>query len=421
MRIFGILACVMGLTAGGFFAAANSNAYAAETVKIGLIEPLSGPIAAIGTDALQAMETAAEQVNASGGVLGGRMLEIVPLDNAMSAEKTTQQLKKAVDLGLSFIAQGIGSNHALNIIQFIGKNNKRNPEKAMLFLNHSAITTAFTNELCSFWHFRFDANVDMKVAGLVTQMGRDSGIKKVYMLNQNYAYGKSFQAAAHALIKERTPNIEIVGDELIVPFGKTQDFTPFIAKIMASGADTVLTGNWGPDLVRLIKFAAGANLPVQFYTIYGGLTSSVAGYGADAHKVSLKQVNEYHENHAGMAADALAFGDLYLEKYKDTWYSDRYRWLVGMLAAAIDKAGTEDPIAVGKALEGLTFPGPLGEVQMRASDHQIQTPLMVSSLSRDYKMPIMYKGNDFKIAFTTDGVISREDTTLPTTCNMQRP
>jgi len=421
MRIFGILACVVALATGGSFAAANSSAHAAETVKIGLIEPLSGPMAAIGTDALQAMETVAEQVNVNGGVLGGRMLEIVPLDNAMSAEKTTQQLKKAVDLGLSFIVQGIGSNHALNIIQFIGKNNKRNPDKAMLFLNHSAITTAFTNELCSFWHFRFDANVDMKVAGLVTQMGRDAGIKKVYMLNQNYAYGKSFQAAARALIKERTPNIEIVGDELIVPFGKTQDFTPFIAKIMASGADTVLTGNWGPDLVRLIKFAAGANLPVQFYTIYGGLTSSVAAYGADAHKISLKQVNEYHENHVGIAADALAFGDLYLKKYKDTWYSDRYRWLVGMLAGAIDKAGTDDPIAVGKALEGLTFPGPLGEVQMRASDHQIQTPLMVSSLSRDYKMPIMYKGNDFKIAFTTDGVISRADTTLPTTCNMQRP
>ena len=160
---------------------------------------------------------------------------------------------------------------------------------------------------------------------------------------------------------------------------------------------------------------------MQFYTIYGGLTSSVAGYGADAHKVSLKQVNEYHENHSGIDADALAFGNLYLEKYKDTWYSDRYRWLVSMLAAAIDKAGSDDPVAVGKALEGLTFPGPLGEVQMRASDHQIQTPLMVSSLTRDYKMPIMYKGNDFKIAFATDGVISRADTTLPTTCNMQRP
>ena len=422
MRLMGIIACLTGLVIGGFFAAvASTSASAAENIKLGLIEPFSGPVAAVGIDALQAFETAAEQVNAAGGVLGGRHIEIVGLDNAMSAEKTTQQLKKAVDMGLKYIIQGIGSNHALNIIKFVNKHNKRNPGNEIMFLNHSAVTTAFTNELCSFWHFRFDANVDQKVAGLVTQMSRDSSIKKVYMINQNYAYGKSFQAAARTLLKERTPGIELVGDELIVPFGKVQDFTPYIAKIKASGADTILTGNWGPDLVRLVKFAAGANLPAQFYTIYGGLTSSVAGYGADSQKVTLKQVNEYHENHDGLSADSMAFGDSYLAKYQDTWYSDRQRWLILMLAEAIDKAGSDDPIAVGKALEGLTFQGPLGEVQMRASDHQIQMQLMVSSLTGEYSRPIMYKGNDFHVAFATDGTISREDTTLPTTCDMQRP
>ena len=421
MRILAIIACLTGLVVGGFLTAASTSANAAENIRIGLIEPLSGPIAAVGTDALQAFETAAEQINAAGGVLGGQKLEIVPLDNAMSAEKTTQQLKKAVDLGLKYVIQGIGSNHALNIIQFVNKHNKRNPDKALMFLNHSAVTTAFTNELCSFWHFRFDANVDQKVAGLVTQMSRDSSIKKVYMINQNYAYGKSFQSAARAIMKDRTPGIELVGDELIVPFGKVQDFTPFIAKIKASGADTILTGNWGPDLVRLVKFAAGANLPAQFYTIYGGLTSSVAGYGADSAKISLKQVNEFHENHSQLSADSVDFANAYLAKYKDTWYSDRQRWLIIMLAAAIDKAGSDDPIAVGKALEGQTFEGPLGQVEMRASDHQIQLPLMVSTLTGEYNRPIMYKGNDFHIAFATDGVISREDTTLPTTCDMKRP
>ncbi len=148
-----------------------------------MIEPLSGPIAAVGTDALNAFRFAAERVNARGSVLGGRHLEIIGLDNAMSAEKTTLQLKKAVDQGLKYVIQGVGSNHALNIIKFVNKHNKRNPNSAMMFLNHSAVTTAFTNELCSFWHFRFDANVDMKVAALVTQIGRDSSIKKVYMIN----------------------------------------------------------------------------------------------------------------------------------------------------------------------------------------------------------------------------------------------
>ena len=172
-----IIACFASLVMGGYV---TVSASAAENIRIGLIEPLSGPVAAVGTDALQAFEFSADRINKDGGVLGGHMLEIVPLDNAMSAEKTTQQLKKAADLGLEYIIQGIGSNHALNIIKFINKHNKRNPEDTMLFLNHSAVTTAFTNELCSFWHFRFDANVDQKVAGLVTQMARNSKIKKVY-------------------------------------------------------------------------------------------------------------------------------------------------------------------------------------------------------------------------------------------------
>ena len=385
-----------------------------------MIEPLSGPIAAVGTDALNAFRFAAERVNARGGVLGGRHLEIIGLDNAMSAEKTTLQLKKAVDQGLKYVIQGVGSNHALNIIKFVNKHNKRNPNSAMMFLNHSAVTTAFTNELCSFWHFRFDANVDMKVAALVTQIGRDSSIKKVYMINQNYAYGKSFQAAGRKLMKERATGAELVGDELIVPFGKVQDFTPFIAKIKASGADTILTGNWGPDLVRLVKAASGSGLNSKFYTIYGGLTSSIAGYGEDAGRVNLKQVTEMHDN-MSLPGDVVEFSSAYLAKHKDTWYSDRQRWLIEMVAAAIDKAGTDDPKAVGLALEGMSFPGPLGQVTMRADDHQIQLPLVVSSLTKNYQKSTMYKGRDFKIAFKTDGQVSRSETGLPTTCQMKRP
>ncbi|MFQ5827762.1 MAG: branched-chain amino acid ABC transporter substrate-binding protein [Candidatus Methylomirabilia bacterium] len=401
-------------------AVVSQPAGAAETIKLGLIEPYSGPVAAVGRDTLEGFEFQADRINKRGGVLGGRMIEIVPLDNAMSAEKTTQQLKKAVDLGLRFISQGVGSNHALNIIKFLGKHNKRNPDKAILYFNHSAVTTAFTNELCSFWHFRFDANVDMKVAALVTQINRDPKIKKVYMLNQNYAYGKSFQAAARRLLKERAKQVELVGDELIVPFGKVLDFTPYIAKIKASGADTILTGNWGADVVRFVKAAESAGLGVPFYTIYGGLTSSIAGYGDVAKTVNLKQVTEMHAN-MELPKDLVEQMDAFLAKYKDEWYADRFRWQFEMWAAALDKAGTDDPVAVGKALEGMTFQGPIEEVQMRGDDHQIQFPMVISTLTTKYKRPVIYAGRDFGVAFRTDGIVSREELTLPTTCEMKRP
>lgn len=394
---------------------------AAENIRIGLIEPLSGPIAAVGAEALDNHTHAADQVNRRGGVLGGRNLEIIGLDNAMKAEKTTEQLKKAVDMGLSYIIQGVGSNHALNIIKFVNKHNKRNPGKEIVFLNHSAVTTAFTNELCSFWHFRFDANVDMKVAALVTQINRNPSVKKVYLLNQNYAYGKSFQSAANRLMKNRAPNVELVGDELIVPFGKVQDFTPYVAKIKASGADTVLTGNWGPDLHRLVKSAVDSGIGATFYTIYGGLPSSISGYGEAGKKVDLKQVTEMHENHAGLPGELRDFMKSYKDVYQSTWYPDRQRWIIEMLAAAIDAAGTADPIPVARKLEGMSFPGPLGEVQMRADDHQIQMPLVISTLSSDAPKSLFYKGKDFGVGFTTDGVAERADTTLETTCQMERP
>ncbi len=397
-------------------------ALAADSVKIGLIEPYSGPIAAVGTDELQQWKFIVADINKRGGVLGGRPLEVVPLDNAMQAERTIQQLKSAIDQGIRIVSQGVGSNHAINIIKFLNKWNARNPKKSVIYLNNAAITTAFTNRLCSFWHFRFDANVDQKVAALVTGMKNDPKVKKVYLLNQNYAYGKSFQRAARRLLKQRAPKVKIVGDELIVPFGKVQDFTPYIAKIKSAGADTILTGNWGPDLARFVKAAAASGLGVQFYTIYGGITSSVAGYGPkNGIAVKIKQVGEQHEN-MPVPPVVARLSKEYRAKYGKSWYSDRYRMLLEMLVKAINKAGAVDPVKIGYALEGMTLDnGPMGVATMRAKDHQIIFPLYVSEITPHAKVHFIYNHKDFGIGWRTTTVASVKDVTLPTTCKMKRP
>ncbi len=398
---------------------------AADTVKLGLIEPFSGPIAAVGRDALEIFEFFAADVNRRGGVLGGRELEIVPLDNAMNAEKTTQQLRKVIDDGIRFVSQGVGSNHALNIIKFLERHNRRNPDQSILYLNHSAVTTSFTNELCSFWHFRFDANVDMKVAALVTQIARDPSVRKLYLLNQNYAYGQAFQTAAGRLLAGRAPEVEIVGDELIVPFGKVLDFTPYVAKIKAAGADTVLTGNWGPDLVRFVKAAAEANLDASFYTIYAGIPSSVAGIGAkDGVATRLKQVTEMHENDAlydQQPPDLLATYERWRQQTGKSVYSERMRWTIEFFAAALDKAGSDDPVLVARAMEDMTMAGPAGPLAMRAADHQIIFPMVVSTMTEAVDRPFIYAGENYGVAFATDGWVAAEDLELPTTCDMKRP
>ncbi len=395
---------------------------AAEPIKLGVIDPMSGSIAAIGLEVIDNYRLAADQVNARGGVLGGRMIEIIPLDNAMKAEKTTQQVKKAIDMGIRFIAQGVGSHHALNIIKTLNKHNKRNPDKAVVYFNHAAVTPAFTNDLCSFWHFRFDADADMKISALMTQIGKDPKIKRLYSLNQNYAYGKAVQAAVERYQKERAPNVELVGADLILPFGKVQDFTPYVAKIAASKADAVITGNWGVDFTRLVKAIADAGLPVEVYSIYAGIPSSVNGYGEAAGiKLKIKQISESHMNDEDRA-EVKSINAQNLKKHKRTWYADRYRLVVEMFAAALDKAGTDDPVAVAYALEGMTAKGPHGDkIVMREENHQIAMPMVVSSIDPNAPIKFVYHDKTFGIGWKTDGWISAEENTLPTTCKMKRP
>ncbi len=395
---------------------------AAEPIKLGLIDPLSGPLAAIGLEVIDNYRLAADVVNKRGGVLGGRMIEIVPLDNAMKAEKTTQQVKKAIDMGIRFIAQGVGSNHALNIIKTLNKHNKLNPDQSIVYFNHAAVTPAFTNEMCSFWHFRFDADADMKISALMTQIGKNPKIKKLYTLNQNYAYGKAVQAAVNRYLKERAPHVELVGDDLMIPFGKVQDFTPYVAKVASLKADAVITGNWGADFERFAKAIAAAGLDVEFYSIYAGIPSSINNYGEAAGiQLKIKQISESHMNDEDRA-EVKAINAANLKKHKRSWYADRYRLVIEMFAAALEKAGTDDPVAVAYALEGGTAPGPHGDtIVMRAENHQIAMPMVVSSIDPNAPIKFVYHDKTFGIGWKTDGWVSTAENTLPTTCKMERP
>ncbi len=395
---------------------------AAEPVRLASIEPLSGTVAGVGLETADNVVFSAEWVNAHGGVLGGRKIEVTKFDNANDPEKTTQQLKKAIDMGIRYVTQGTGSNNAINIIEYLDKHNKRNPDKSVLYMNFGAVTTSFTNEQCSFWHFRFDANVDMKVAALVAAMDHDPKVKRVYLNNMNYAFGKSVQEASNTFIKERAKRLVIVADDIIPPFGKVQDFTPYVAKMKAENTDTVLTGNWGPDIARFVKAVASSGQNVQFFTLYAGVPSAFQAFGVkDGMAVHTKQVTEYHAND-GEHPELKAFLDGYLAKYKRTWYFDRIRFELEMFAQALNKAGSDDPKAVALAMEGMTFPGPRGEqMVMRATDHQIQLPMVISEISDSVKNEFIYDGVNLHMGWKTDNWIPMKDISLPTTCKMQRP
>jgi branched-chain amino acid transport system substrate-binding protein len=391
---------------------------AAAQVRIAYIDPLSGVMAATGEHGLHELEFAADQVNARGGVLGQKV-EIVPMDNKLSAQESLILLKSAIDQGIRYISQGNGSSVAGALIDAINKHNERNPDKTVLFLNYAAVDPDFTNDKCSFWHFRFDANSDMKLEALTSYLKNEKNMHKVYLLNQDYSFGHQVSKAARAMLEAKRPDVKVVGDELH-PLARVKDFAPYVAKIQASGADSVITGNWGNDLTLLVKAAKDANLRANFYTFYAGTVGIPPALG-DSGVERVKVVSYWNANAASASHQAVM--DEYKKKYGATGdpYSQSIRISVEFLTRAMAKAKSTDPAAVGKAMEDMTVEGAFGPMQMRGSDHQLIQPLFIGTFVKAGGKYRNTADGTTDYAFREDAKIDGPQTARPTSCKMQRP
>ena len=394
-----------------------ANIFAADTIKIAHIDPQSGPFALQGQYGDHHIQQAIDEINARGGVLGGLKLELVSLDNKSSPQESLVALKQAIDQGIRFVTQGNGSHVGHALTEGVLKHNRRNPGNEILYLNHAAIDPALTNEKCNYWHFRFDANVDMKIDALTAVIAKDKNIRKIYLINQDYAYGQSVSRVAKEMIAKKRPDIQIVGDELH-PTGKVKDFSPYIAKIKSSGADTVLSGNWGSDLALLIKAAEEAGLPATFYTNYAYLVGTPKAFGASGVD-RVKTVASWFPNLPGNPLEK-NFLD-YKKRYSEDWGFLPIKYAIDMWAKAIDKAGSADPVKVAKALEDLRYDAGVGEAWMRGDDHQIMEPLFVATFGKVGKQGVKYDADETGYGWRVDTRIEAKDNVLPTICKMERP
>jgi branched-chain amino acid transport system substrate-binding protein len=407
-----------GLTLAAFMAAAPV-AVAQDTIKIAYIDPLSGPGATVGEVGLKTFQFLAEELNAKGGA-AGKKFEILPFDNKTNPQESLVQAQKAVDAGARIFTQGNGSSVAAALTDWVAKYNERNPGKEVLFLNYAAVDPLLTNDKCNFWHFRWDANSDIKMEALTNYMKPKTDIKKVYLINQDYSFGQAVRSAAVSMLKAKRPDIEIVGDELH-PLLKVTDFAPYIAKIKASGADSVITGNWSQDFALLLKASADAGLKVNWYTYYAGGTggpTAVKQTGLN-HNVFAITEGSANVDHAASRETEKAFR----AKYNgiSIFYPRAFNQM-RMLAAAMNKANSTDSIKVGQALEDMkfdVFAG--GEGFMRKDDHQFFQPMYIVSLGeRDAaKEPFDEEGTGW--GWRTVARLEVKDTMLPTTCKMTRP
>lgn len=403
--------------------AQSSPAPAGKPVQLALIEGMSGPFANAGAAVERNLRFGVEQVNARGGVRladGAHPLELVVLDSKGSTDEALVQLRAAADRHIGYILQGNSSAVAAALLGAIGKQNSREPDNQEVFLNYSADDPALTNAGCSFWHFRFDAHAGMRMDALADVIQHDPSVRKVYLLNQDYSFGHDVSALARSALAAKRPDIAIVGDEFH-PIGRVKDFAPYIAKIRASGADAVITGNWGNDLTLLVKAAREQGLDTKFYTFYGNSLGAPAALG-EAGVKRVIAVADWHPNAGGAASDAWykAFRARY-PAAQDDYPVLRMELLVEMLAAAMNKAGSAQPEAVAKALEGMKFDNGFHPSWMRADDHQMIQPLYVMEMDKAGTPGVRFDNEGSGYGFRTVLALPPERTVPATTCRMTRP
>jgi len=403
-------------------AVAAAKAKLAQPIKLALVESLSGPFANTGEAVFRNLLWATERVNARGGVRladGLHELVIERYDSKGQNEEALSALRAAIDSGARIIMQGNSSATAAALLDAIDKHNSRDPSRRVLYLNYSAVDPALTNERCSFWHFRFDAHADMRMAALMEVIKDDRAVHSAYLIGQDYSFGQAVLREARRQLGVQRPDVRIVGDELH-PVGRVKDFAPYAVKIKQSGAQAVITGNWGNDLMLLVKAAREAGYEGRFYTFYGNALGAPAALG-DAGVGKVLAVADWLPNVP--TAESRAFYQSFRQRFprpQDDYVHMRMQLMIEALAQSLEKAGSTDTVAVAHALEHARVQLAGRSGSMRAADHQFQQSLVVGMMEKRGSAGVDFDVEGSGYGFKVVREIAAARAEMPGQCQMKR-
>ena len=390
------------------------------TYKIAYIDPLSGPFANVGELMLAHTRFAVDDINAKGGLPGGQKMQLLQFDSKLSAQESQSALQAAIDQGArAIVTGGSGSSVVAALVQAVSRWNERNPGRELLVLNHSSIDPDLTGKNCSFWHFQTDANTAMKMKALANYIKKTPDVKKVYLLNQDYAHGKQWAGYGRQMVGLARPEVQFVGETLHA-IGRVKGFAPYLANIRQSGADSVITGNWGQDMTLMLKAAGDAGYNLRYFNHSAGSVPGTVLAVSQAKVGQLTWVAEWHPGEADTPkVDALA--KAYKAKIGQEFLAPRIEMTPRILAAAIAKAGSTDTPKVARAMEDLTFESVVGPVRMRGEDHQLLLPQVVNTIAPvDGKtVRVGWEGTNY--GFRTDAIYTGNELAQGTECRMVRP
>jgi branched-chain amino acid transport system substrate-binding protein len=390
----------------------------ADPVRIGLIETLSGPQAASGLMYRAAARYAIDRMNADGG-WNGQPVQLLEYDNQGGPTGAADKLKAALADGVQLVVQGASSAVGGQITEDVRKHNLRNPGKEIIYVNVGAEALELTGEKCHFHHFRFSGNADVRTKVLVLAMKQAHALgSRVYAINQNYSWGQDMEKA----IADSAPlgGYQLV-EKTLHDVNKIQDFAPYVARIGAAKADTVITGNWSNDLLLLMKATKDAGLKARFGTVFLDQPGNIANGG----ELTLGHFIAHTFNPEAGGADGERFVNDYKAKAGHVPVFIEPQTVLGLAMVADGlrrvkpEGGKLNVNALAKAIETAKIQTPVGEMSMRAADHQALLPMVVSTVTKDAK----FKADATDMGFKPVKLFTAAEASTPaqSSCKMQRP
>lgn len=400
-----------------FVLMAASGAWADETFKFAMIDPFSGPAAAVTERIEKVLRYAVGEVNAAGG-LNGQQVEVLTFDNKMSPQETAIQAQKAIDAGARILQTSVSSSNTFALVDFVRKYNRRNPDAQVIVFDGASHDPAITGSKCSYYSFSWVLNADMKTAGLANYLASRPDITKVFLLNAEGSSGQTTRQSIIDMVGAARPDIEWVGDDTH-PLQKITDFAPYIAKIRASGAQAVITSDWGADLALVLKAAGEGKLDAEWFTYFStgpGAPTAIAQAGLDGLVYSVFDGDAGIQNPdlQGHERDFRTADGISASPFPGDASAIR------ALAIAATAAGSNEVDDLIPALEGVEFQTIFGApAVMRTDDHQIITQMSVSKFAPAKDGELDEEGTGW--GWSNVAIIPGDEISLPSTCEMERP
>ena len=369
MSLKGVIATMCGALAATVAAGVAS---AQEPIKVGVILPISGGAAYVGQGIGDGVRLAVKEINDAGGIKG-RKLEILLRDEQLKPDVALAAAKELISKeGVKLFIGPATSATGLAVSELA-------KEEKVVNISPSAKTEAITGAKLHDYIFQLAPTTDIDGVRAVEVL-KQMGAKSLCFTGFDYAYSHDWFKSIRANMGTDLTD----GGEFLVPLNAT-DYSATVTQLIANSCDTVVGTMYGGGFISFVKQATPFGLFQSKKLLWGSNTGDYAvakalgadfpdGMWASSADVWYYEGSDEHKKYqAGLA-------ELQGRKETDMWPITGYN-AVKFLAAAIEKAGTDEPKAVRDALEGLTISSPLGDLTIDPKPHRAGSPEFYGQIS----------------------------------------